>query len=64
MPKTTDNSEIIRQRLDEQIRLIYWLQQAAEPNGKTLAGAAPQLTALAMALTTHVGKLREIRSLV
>ena len=63
MAKKPDNLEI-RQRLDEQIKLAYWLQQAAEPHRKTLAGAVPQLTALTMALATHVGKLRELRSLV
>jgi hypothetical protein len=59
--KKPDPSEI-HQRLDEQIELAGWLQRAAMPHDETLAGAALQLAVLAMALTTHVGKLREIRS--
>ena len=65
MAKTRpDNSATIHRHLDAQIELAEWLQRAATPNGATLVGAEPQLTMLAMALATHVCRLRTIRALM
>jgi hypothetical protein len=64
MARAKLDTQEIRQRLDEQIELAGWLRRAAEPHDATLFGASPQFKLLAVALATHVGKLRELRGLM
>lgn len=59
-----DNSEIVRQRINQEIETAELIRRAAVPHDKTLVGAAPQLAVLAATLAVHVDKLKEIRSLV